>query len=61
MLQRLAIDPMSGDEAQRTINRLYQTPADGARAYAQDRAGYGGVAPSSLARLSDVIIDTRMR
>jgi tripartite-type tricarboxylate transporter receptor subunit TctC len=27
MLQRLAVDPMSGDEAQRTINRLYQTPA----------------------------------
>ena len=25
-LQRLAIDPMTGDEAQRTINRLYQTP-----------------------------------
>jgi tripartite-type tricarboxylate transporter receptor subunit TctC len=26
-LQRLAIDPMSGDEAEQTINRLYQTPA----------------------------------
>jgi tripartite-type tricarboxylate transporter receptor subunit TctC len=26
-LQRLAIDPMNGEEAERTINRLYQTPA----------------------------------
>ena len=26
-LQRLAIDPMNGDEAQLTINRLYQAPA----------------------------------
>ena len=33
----------------------------GARAHAQDRAGHGGVAPSSLARSSDAIIDTRIR
>ena len=26
-LQRLAVDPMNGDEAERTINRLYQAPA----------------------------------
>jgi tripartite-type tricarboxylate transporter receptor subunit TctC len=27
VLQRLAIDPMNGEDAERTINRLYQTPA----------------------------------
>jgi tripartite-type tricarboxylate transporter receptor subunit TctC len=27
MLQRLAIDPMNGDDAEGTINRLYRTPA----------------------------------
>jgi hypothetical protein len=26
-LQRLAIDPMNGNDAEQLINRLYQTPA----------------------------------
>ena len=60
-LQRLAIDPMNGGDAEQLIKRLYQTPAGGARSHAQDRAGHGAVAPSSLARASDAIIDTRIR